>query len=363
MKIGILTIWHSNDNYGQILQCYALQKYLRNCGHDAFLIKAVNDTEIQPSKKKRIIGIIRKMFTYRYWSLLVFRYKLRKFNKQYGYIDRRFEKFRNKYIHSTDAIYDINKLNNIPEQCDAYITGSDQVWGSVSKVFFLTFIKTKPKYSYAASFGSNPFTPTGCKMMKKYLSTFKEVTVREEKGVQKCKELGIEAKRIIDPTGLLTKDDYLTIAEKPHDNDYILIYLLGNYTNINIHTIYNYAQKKNYKVKYIASQARNDKYEKIFPSPTEWLGLIANAKFVLTNSYHCCMFSIYFQKKFIAYELIDIFKNMNDRLDTLFEQYNIPRIKDIKEIENCQFDYDKINLLINKDRDKAQQILNSWFSL
>ena len=361
MKIGILTIWHSNDNYGQILQCYALQRYLRNCGHDAFLIKTHNDTEVQYSKKKRIIGIMRKIFTYRYWSLLFFRYKLMKFNKKYGNINRRFEEFRNKYIESTDIIYDIDTLKNTNELCDAYITGSDQVWGSVSRVFFLTFVKGKPKYSYAASFGSNPFTDVGRKLMKEYLSSFSKVTVREENGIKRCKELNINAERVIDPTGLLTNEDYLKITKKPNDNDYILIYLLGNYTNINIDKIYSYAENRNYKIKYIASQARNDKYEKIFPSPEEWLGLIANAKYILTNSYHCCMFSIYFQKKFIAYELIDIFKNMNDRLDTLFKQYNIPRIKRIEDIENCHFDYDKINKLLNIDRENGKNILKSWF--
>lgn len=75
----------------------------------------------------------------------------------------------------------------------------------MSKVYFLTFVHDKPKYSYAASFGSNPFTIDGRKKMAEMLFSFSAVTVREEKGLIYCKEMGIDARRVIDPTGLLTK--------------------------------------------------------------------------------------------------------------------------------------------------------------
>ena len=361
MKIGIVTMWDTSDNYGQILQCYALQHYLRQQGHDAFLIKSISDTIEQKSFSKKLLKIPSKLFSYRYWSLLVFRYKLKKFTKKYGNINRGFDLFRSKYIVATDKIYNIDMLETAPPICDAYITGSDQVWGSVSKINFLTFVHNKPKYSYAASFGSNPFTKTDCLKIKKMLSSFTAITVREEKGVNKCKQMGINAQRIIDPTGLLTQEDYLSIAEIPKEKNYILIYLLGNFTNVNISEIYQYASIKNLKVKYIASQARNDQYEKIFPSPTEWLGLIANAKYILTNSYHCCMFSIYFEKKFIFFKLTGIFKGMNSRLETLIKQYDIPQVHDLEMLENIQFNYSHISNKVNKDRIEGRELLKFWF--
>lgn len=362
MKIGIITMWDTADNYGQILQCYALQHYLRQKGHDAFLIKTVSDVCNHKPLKKRIVSLFRKIFNIRFWSLLVFRYKLTVFDKKYGTVDRGFEKFRSGFIVSTDQVYDINMLEENPPLCDAYITGSDQVWGAVSKVNFLTFVKKRLKYSYAASFGSNPFTREGCLQMREMLSSFDAITVREEKGVSKCKEWNIEASRVVDPTGLLTKEDYLKIAKEPSGNGYVLIYLLGNYTDVNVGKVYRFARCKGLEVKYIASQGRNDNYEKIFPSPTEWLGLIANAKYVFTNSYHCCMFCVYFERKFMFFKLKGIFKGMNDRFETLMKQYSIPHVKEIENIENIIFDYMLISEKVNEDRDKGKQILNIWFN-
>lgn len=360
-KIAIVTMWNTQDNYGQILQCYALQRFLIKDGCDAFLIKTKSDTVAPPSLKKRILALPTKIFSLRFWELLYFRYKLAKFAKKYGNINRNFDTFRSKFVKSTDKIYNITELRKNCPIADIYITGSDQVWGAPSDLYFLDFVpQGKHKYSYAASFGSNPFNPDDCKRMTNYLKTFNEITVRESSGVQKCKMLGIKSQRVIDPTGLLSKTDYLSIANLPNSQNYILLYLLGNYTDVNVDTIFEYAQKKGLEVKYIASQGRNDKYPKIFPSPTEWIGLIANAKYVITNSYHCCMFAMYFQKKFMALKLVGIFKKMNTRMDTLFSLYKVPRIKSFVELENMHFDYTQINRLLEQDRNVAVNMLHKW---
>lgn len=360
-KIGIITLWDSQDNYGQVLQCYALQRYLIKNHQEAYLIKTVSDTLAPQSPFRRLLNLPKKVLTYRFWSLLYFRYKLRVFDKRFGIVNRHFDDFRDKFINSTKAVYDISALRNNPPDADIYITGSDQVWGGPSELYFLNFTpKGKRKYSYAASFGSNPFTKDGCSKMENYLSDFSEVTVREESGVAKCKLLGIDATRIIDPTGLLTASDYMSIAECESSENYILLYLLGNFTDVDIDEVFNFAKAKKMSVKYIASQGRNDKYDKIFPSPTEWIGLIANAKYIITNSYHCCMFSIYFEKKFMALPLTGIFKKMNVRMDTLFGTYHIPRVKSLDELLSSVFDYSSITQCLEEDRHKAMKIIDKW---
>lgn len=360
-KIGIVTIWDSQDNYGQVLQCYALQRYLIKHGHNAYLIKTVSDTLASTSKIQRIFGLPKKMFQYRFWSLLYFRYKLRVFNKRHGMVNRHFDEFRNRYIKSTSEIYNIEELKKRPPMADIYITGSDQVWGASSDLYFLNFVPDgKPRYSYAASFGSNPFTDKGCKKMKSLLEKFKEVTVREDSGIEKCQRMGIQAERIIDPTGLLTRADYKSIADVPVSGKYIFLYLLGNFTDVNVKSIFKFAKVNRLAVKYVASQGRNDKFEKCFPSPTEWIGLIANAEYVVTNSYHCCMFSMYFQKKFMALNLTGIFRKMNVRMDTLFQSYNIPRIKRLEDLVSTSFDYASITESLENDRNNAEQILKNW---
>ena len=95
MKIGIITYWWSKDNYGQLLQCYALQKYLQEHGHDAFLIKY----NYEKSKKKNFLIKLLKAF----YPVSIYRYIKRKINlsllasneKKH---DRKFNQFREKYI-------------------------------------------------------------------------------------------------------------------------------------------------------------------------------------------------------------------------------------------------------------------------
>lgn len=359
--IAVVTIWDTQDNYGQILQCYALQKYLTTLGCNAFLLKTRSDTLAPLSLRKRMLAIPAKIFSLRFWELLYFRYKLNVFSKRYGHVDRGFDLFRTSYIKSSDKIFDINDLRRNCPNADIYITGSDQVWGAPSDIYFLNFVpEGKRKYSYAASFGSNSFNEENCKKMSLYLKTFNEVTVREYSGEERCKLLGIKAKRVIDPTGLLTNEEYLDIASLPDEKGYILLYLLGNYTDVNFDKIYHYANQKNISVKYVASQGRNDSYPKIFPSPTEWIGLIANASYVITNSYHCCLFSMYFRKKFMMLRLTGIFEKMNARMDTLFSQYKVPKVKSLPDLLYTPFNYEQISMLLEQDRNEAVRILNSW---
>lgn len=360
-KIAIVTMWDTQDNYGQVLQCYALQRFFIDQGCDSFLIKTKSDTQAPASLSKRLQSLPAKVLSLDFWDLLYFRYKQKKFFKCHGYINRRFDEFRSLYIKSTSKIYDINELIKECPEADIYITGSDQVWGALSDLYFLNFApKGKKRFSYAASFGKNSFSKSDLKRMSQYLKTFNMVTVRESIGVDKCKLMGIIAKRIIDPTGLLTYKDYINMARLPDEKGYILLYLLGNYTDVHIGSIFKFAERMQLMIKYVASQGRNDHFPKIFPSPTEWLGLIANAGYVITNSYHCCLFSVYFKKPFWALRLTRIFKNMNSRIDTLYSIYKLPQVESLTELVTTSFNYNVISRLLEQDRNEAVEILKTW---
>lgn len=360
-KIAIVTMWDTQDNYGQVLQCYALQRFFIDQGCDSFLIKTKSDKQAPASLSKRLQSLPAKVLSLDFWDLLYFRYKQKKFFKCHGYINRRFDEFRSLYIKSTSKIYDINELIKECPEADIYITGSDQVWGALSDLYFLNFApKGKKRFSYAASFGKNSFSKSDLKRMSQYLKTFNMVTVRESIGVDKCKLMGIIAKRIIDPTGLLTYKDYINMARLPDEKGYILLYLLGNYTDVHIGSIFKFAERMQLTIKYVASQGRNDHFPKIFPSPTEWLGLIANAGYVITNSYHCCLFSVYFKKPFWALRLTRIFKNMNSRIDTLYSIYKLPQVESLTELVTTSFNYNVISRLLEQDRNEAVEILKTW---
>ena len=131
MKIGIITNWCSLDNYGQQLQCWALQRYLKRLGHEPYLIKYLPQS---PQWKKRVTYIWNRLFTSpqkkkaQLEEALVW-IKNAEDNKQ-----RKFEDFRKKNINSTDiTYYNISELRANPPIADMYITGSDQVWNDSLK--------------------------------------------------------------------------------------------------------------------------------------------------------------------------------------------------------------------------------------
>ena len=160
MKIGIVTFWNSEDNYGQILQCYALQRFLRDKGHDAFLIRYAPGRKIN---LKWVLSlpcrIVRKI------SLRLFRRKEFRFSQRFKEMNRivrqenaahprHFSTFKERFIAVTSRVYDQYDIFTDPPGADAYIAGSDQVWGSVDPVYYLMFVPEGcKKIAYAPSFG------------------------------------------------------------------------------------------------------------------------------------------------------------------------------------------------------------------
>jgi hypothetical protein len=339
MKIGIMTFWWSDDNYGQLLQCYALQKYLRDAGHDAYLIRydPRNDYIKTPVWKK-----ILKVFNPVKLSQFVY-YKLKKLavhKKIEKTTDlRKFGSFRKQYIRQSEKIYyAYSKLNEDPPEADVYISGSDQVWNpdflsfkknnNQVKAYFLDFVRTeKKRIAYAASFGKERAADDFIQEIIPLLKRFDYVSVREKSGLDICQRCGIKAEWVPDPTILLSASDYRVLyspINQPNDEGpYCLLYILSNTCDFSIKTIYDWARIKNIKVLYITGNLKYDKYDKIYATIPEWLYLIDKAEYVITNSFHCSIFSLLFQKRFGVIPLTRKFVEMNSRFDSLFETFDI----------------------------------------
>ena len=157
MKIGIMTFWWSDDNYGQLLQCYALQKFLKDLGHEVFVIK------YREKHKPLYTKILKALNPKKVFKFFTNTIKQRKVIAEQKQFNREFDKFRNRYITWTDRIYNsYDELKRNPPKADVYIVGSDQVWnptiastaGDALKAYFLDFGNENIKrWSYAASFG------------------------------------------------------------------------------------------------------------------------------------------------------------------------------------------------------------------
>jgi hypothetical protein len=162
MRIGILTYWRTRDNYGTVLQRYALQKYLRNAGHDAYLIRYTIGGDLTKLYWKKKIKTF--LLSFKLGKFLLYQ-KNKKTDQWINYNQRNFEKFQDKYLNQSKKTYHFyDELVKEPPEADAYIAGSDQIWNfsdysldeakAKLHAFFLDFGSSNIKrISYAASFG------------------------------------------------------------------------------------------------------------------------------------------------------------------------------------------------------------------
>ena len=342
MKIGIMTFWWSEDNYGQLLQCYALQKYLRDKGHDAFLIRYRYDEDIIPTDiKTKFLKALNPMKAYGFLKQkMVYKNKKTNIKKEQESNPRFFESFRNKYIKQYPINYKTwNDLKDNPPNADMYIVGSDQVWNFGNKLvqnyrniihaYFLDFgCENTMRISYAASWSVDSLSVDMINEIKPLLKRFDHISVREKKSIELCVQCGYaKAVWVPDPTMLLQAAVYRALykennVRKPK-NKYVFLYMLNNMHDFDVDLIYKFAKKNNLDVVYITGNGVLDKKDKFFASIPEWLYLLDNAEYVVTNSYHCSVFSIIFHKKFGVVPLIGKFRAMNDRINSLFIQYGI----------------------------------------
>ena len=334
MKIGILTYNGTQDNYGQVLQCYALQKYLRELGHEPFLIRYNHLVDIKPTPLiRKIFNIFHPRKIYGWIISLCSKNKSGGDNKT---IDRKFDEFRKQYITSSEDFYpSYNSLKNNPPQADIYIVGSDQVWNFFSDTerrkrrlhaYFLDFgLENVKRMSYAASWGRTEISDNDKNEIIPLLKRFSYVSVREESGLELCAKCGRnDAELVCAPTLLLSADDYrslyLQIVNIKPSTKYVLLYMLKNECDFNIKTVYDFARKKNLEVIYITGNlAVADGYHIYYATIPEWLYFIDNAEYIITNSFHCGVFSTIFHKQFGIVPLTGSFKGMNARIDSLFK--------------------------------------------
>lgn len=339
MKIGILTYWWASDNYGQLLQCYALQKYLSDLGHEAFLIRYNYNNEVLKISSpiwKRALRALNPVIFYNHFAAKRQRNRVLDANKE-----RRFDDFRNKYISlSKDFYLRYENLKMTPPEADVYIVGSDQVWNfsfsnfqnvrSIVHAYMLDFGSENVKrLSYAASWGVSEISTDLKKEIMPLLEKFNYVSVREQKGLDLCKQCGrFDVEWVCDPTLLLTVEKYRDLYEeneihKPQKK-YILLYMLANQYDFDLNAVYHFAKKKNLDVIFVTGNYGTNKHKSFYATIPEWLYLIDNAEYVISNSFHCAVFSILFNKQFGAVKLSGIHEGMNTRLDSLFEMFDIP---------------------------------------
>lgn len=308
-KIAILTL-PLHANFGGNLQAYAMQKILRNLGHDAYLLN------IQNYKKSNLYFILKQIIR----KFLFFRNEYQLSYDENLIVNQNHRNFIYKYIPLTKEIYDLKQLNFIFENegFEAVIVGSDQVWRSIYtpsiETYFLDFLEKNneiKKIAYAASFGidtwdySQPITDKLSLLAKK----FNYLGVREDSAVVLCKEnLGVNAKHVLDPTLLLSQNDYLDLInlELTKNGTEIFSYILDSskFKSEIIKLVSLQLNKKDFSIQIKKINKTSIKLSNaedyIVPTIESWLVSFRDTRFIITDSFHGMVFSILFNKNFIV---------------------------------------------------------------
>ena len=303
MKIAIITL-PLHTNYGGILQAYALQTVLQRMGHDVqHLQPKVEYLPLHPAWQMPFVWvkrIIRKCFLGE-WKLPIFEHP-----------HRWMRRYTDVFIHQhivMRSLLDEEWNASLAKDYDVFIVGSDQVWRPCYALpierYFLSFLDdtcSNPRIAYAASFGTEncEFSANQILDCSKLLQKFSFVSVREQSGVEICKQLfGVRASHLLDPTLLLSKDDYLKLIQnqKPSKGN-LMVYVLDETPDIRLFISQIAASEK--LVPFNANYSLGNRLG-IPQLPIEnWLRGFVDAKLIITDSFHACVFAIIFNKPFIC---------------------------------------------------------------
>lgn len=362
-KIGIMT-WYQYENYGSVLQAYALAHKISELG---YLPEFINYKSPKPGKEKQDYTLK----NYIYLSKKIIR-GLRILHSTSR--KSKFANFVDTNLVQTEEISSYSELFGLNNLYEAFLCGSDQIWAPscFDEKYFLSFVdNTQKMIAYAPSLGLTKIeNPVVEKQMGELIKRFDKLSVREDQGKELLqRKWGIDSEVVLDPTLLLDSDAWDKILSKDSNNlnineDYILCYFLGDYNRYKRY-VQKIANKKNMKIIVVpmfVGQIKDRKVECIEAAPLQFVQLIKHAKLVCTDSFHGTAFSINYNVPFVTFER---FKktdknNQNSRI------YNLLRLSkldtriasDSKDIEELfSIDFTDANNILKRERIKSLEYL------
>ena len=366
MKIKVITR-HAPSNYGSLLQSIATIKVMEGMGHDCEII------DYQRPDERGLAGVLTQLRQkdgygnpIKRLAYIALRYPIEK------YAQMKFDSMRKKYLKVTVRCSNQEDLKRL--KADAFITGSDQVWGPMmngryDSAYFLQFVSPgSKKLAYAASFGKTKFDDQTISDYKSMLAGYDKIAVREKSAVELIDGWGLKncVGQVLDPTLLLNKEEWKRLLVKESDNDkyknrkYILVYQIHNDQKLS-----DYAKKmashtgmELLRVNPMLHQkSRGGKFI-CCPDLGEFLALIDNASCIVTDSFHGTCFAINFGKQFVEIlpnnatgtrnqSILDL-TGLSGRILRDFNNYSL-----VNEI----IDYQKVWMVLEEERKKSVRIL------
>lgn len=341
MKAGVIT-FHSANNYGAMLQTWALQKVLKDMGVDAGVINYhpdIIDGLYDPMKLTRGLKRLlkRTKITMKNRSSLV------RYDKFRSFIRRNFNLIGNYRTYE--------ELKNAGLDLDAYIVGSDQVWntdhtGGYDPAYFLEFAKPgRKRIAYATSIGKEYVLPMYKENYKAGLKDFTAISIREESLLPAIRELTDKPVEVtLDPTLLLKREAYEEIKVKSKLKEpYILVYSIEkNKQVVELANRLSQSLGMPIVIRRNTPGIKNLLTTFYTADAGEFLGLMENAQYVITNSFHGTVFSIIYGKPFVSMLHSDTGSRTRDLLTSLgLQSHILYNSKDLTDMKMFQIDEPK----------------------
>ena len=292
---GIISIYGLN-NYGNRLQNYALIHTLQDMG----------------CRCKNFLDL-KKTWYIKYCAARILKNQLCMFRRTLL-----FRKIDKKLVKN---VYAKKRKIKRQEHFDYLICGSDQIWtlNLASSYYFAEFAPKEKRIAYAASFGVSSIPDFQKERYRKWLNGFKSISVRESSGAEIINNLiGIDVEVLIDPTMLLSRQEWRELSEKPRfntDKKYILTYFLGNVDAERSRYINNICKICGLELIDLNAKQPSKFYYKT--GPAEFLWLVEHSAVVFTDSFHGSVFSILFEVPFLVFNRDEQISEMSSRIDTL----------------------------------------------
>ena len=364
MDIKVITR-HAPSNYGSLLQSIATVTVLERLGHTCEIIDYIRDDEHGLKAVTTVLdgkqgwnGNLLKKLVY-----IALRYPEEK------RAEMKFSRMRKKYLKLTGRSRTHEELKQL--DADVFMTGSDQVWGPTlnghyDEAYFLSFVKDKPKIAYAASFGRTEFTPATLSEYKKMLSDYTGIAVRENSAVELRAQMNIPcAGQVLDPTLLLTGDEWGKWIEKDVQGKYVLVYQLHNNPALSDYAV-RFARHVGlplYRVSPTFHQCRRGGKFVYLPDLSEFLSYIKHSTYFITDSFHGTAFALNFNRQFIEIlpnnktgsrnQSILQLTGLQDRIVTDYNDFSI---------SNKKIDYESVNAVLRNEREKSMSIMHDLCS-
>lgn len=355
-KVELVTL-HRVFNYGSVLQTYATQKLIESVGASCEIADYITEQRTKRRLKHqcKVSGI--KSLIYYLLRCISIDVKWHTFNK-----------FIKKNITITSRRYvSVDDLRKYPPVADIYMTGSDQVWNSkynegIDYGFFLDFgSKATKRIAFAASIGQEKIEEQEKSEITRLLSDYSAIAVREKSAVKLIAELtGKEPYLVLDPTLQIDASEWAKLESKPLMKDkYVLLMLLYNEDNGATDYARAVADSLGVKLVKISWELKRDsRVDRLFThrSPEDFLSLMHNAEYIVTNSFHGTAFCLNYNKQFSVIKR----NEMQTRIDSILQLTGLTTrlidpdsgMQSMSEVED-RIDYERVNSILQQEREKA----------